>query len=166
MNILAIDPASRCGFAHSSGPYGVWNLGSGAIRLQSLDDLITAALAKWPTDVVAYESATFGSRHLHVMRRHNELAGVIELVAIREHVQCWSYPPSQWKAIALTNGRLDKSGVMRALKIIYGIETTDPDIADAAGILKAALKGPPPETKKKQRRLAEKRLKKIPRLFR
>lgn len=165
MKILALDPAARTGFAHSDGHCGVWLLGSGEQRLQSLDERICQAIEAWGCDVIAYESATFGSRHAHVMRMHNELAGVIQLVALREQVQCWSYPPSQWKAIALTSGRLDKQGVMGALKLIYGIEVTDADIADAIGILKAAESGPPPESKKKQRRAAERRLRKMPRLF-
>lgn len=165
MKILALDPASRCGFAHSDGHCGVWNLGSGPLRLTSLDTLLTKALATWPVDVLAYESATFGSHHLHAMRRHNELAGVIELVATRHLIKTWCFNPSQWKAIALTSGRLDKQGVMRALELVYGITVTDPDIADAIGILKCAERGAPPESKRKQRKAAERRLKKMPRLF-
>lgn len=165
MRILAIDPAARTGFAHSDGHCGVWLLGRGELRLQVLDERISKAIEAWGCDVIAYESATFGSRHAHVMRVHNELAGVIQLVAVRERVLCWSFPPSQWKAMALGSGRADKQGVMRLLRIVYGIEVTDADIADAIGILKAAERGPPPESRKKQRRAAEKRLRKMPRLF-
>lgn len=158
MSILAIDPAARTGFCHSNGHRGVWNLGTGAIRLQCLDELLVAALAQWPTDIIAYESASFGSHNHHVKSRHNQLAAVVELVAVRERKQCWSFNPMQWKAIALGKGNLDKAGVMRLLRIIHGIEETDPDIADALGILKCAERGPPPEPIKKQRRAAEKRL--------
>lgn len=163
--ILAIDPANRTGFAHSSGKCGVWILGSGELRLQILDEHITRAIADWGCDVIAYESATFGSRHAHVQRLHNELAGVIQLVALREHVQCWAYPPPQWKAMALGSGRADKAGVKRLLRIVHGIELVDSDIADAVGILKAAARGPPPPTKRQQRSAERKRIKKLPRLF-
>lgn len=165
MRVLAIDPASRCGWAHSCGPCGVWNLGSGAARLQALDWAISDVLRKWPADVIAYESASFGSHNPHVKSRHNELAGVIQLVALREQVQCWAFNPMQWKKIALTKGNLDKSGVQRMLKIIYGIEIVDDDLADAVGILKAALTGPPPPTKRQQRSAERKRAKKEKRLF-
>lgn len=165
MNILALDPAGRTGFAHTAGHCGVWNLGSGPIRLVKLSDLLSRAIATWPVEVLAYESATFGSKHLHVMRRHNELAGVIEMVATRYQIKTWCYNPSQWKAIALGSGNADKAGVMRLLRIVYGIEVRDSDIADAIGILKCAERGPPPESKRKQRRAAERKLAKLPRLF-
>jgi len=163
--ILAIDPAARTGFAHSNGQCGVWLLGSGELRLQVLDEKISAAIAEWGCDVIAYESATFGSRHAHVQRLHNELAGVIQLVAIRAQVKCWAYPPPQWKALALGKGNVDKAGVKRLLRIVHGIELVDSDIADAVGILKAAERGPPPPTQRKQRSDERKRIKKLPKLF-
>ena len=165
MNILAIDPAARCGFAHSNGQHGVWELGTGERQLETLDWKISQAIADWGCDVIAYEAATFGSRHAHVMRRHNEKAGVIQLVALRENVPCWCYPPTQWKAMALGKGNLDKQGVIRMVKLIYGIKVNDPDVADSIGILMAAQRGPPPESKRKQQRAAEKRLVKRAKLF-
>lgn len=166
MNILAIDPAKRCGFAHSNGRFGAWLLGSNpAARLQRLDVYIHAAIRRWPTDVIAYESATFGSRHVHAMRRHNELAGVIELCAAKLGVKCWSFPPTQWKALALACGNADKLRVMRLLELIYGLRVADPDVADALGILKAAERGPPPESRKQAARRVRRAAKKLPRLF-
>ena len=165
MNILALDPAQRCGFAHSTGPVGVWELGSGPQRLDVMETRLVKALQDWPTSVIAYESATFGSHHLHTMRRHNELAGVIELVAARYHLRCWTYNPMQWKASALGHGKLDKEGVMRMLRVLYGLEITDPDMADAVGILRAAMRGEPPPSKRKQRSTQRKLAKKDKRLF-
>lgn len=169
MIILALDPAARTGWALGDGSqlaYGVWALGSHpAGQLERLEENITATVNRFRVEVLAYESATFGSHHLHAMRKHNEKAGVIELVAVKLGCQCWSYNPSQWKAIALTSGRLDKAGVMRALKLIYQIDVDDADVADAIGILKCAERGPPPESKRKQHRAAVKRLAKMPRLF-
>ena len=134
MNILAIDPAKRCGFAHSNGRSGVWLLGTHpAARPERLETYIEAAVGRWPTEVLAYDSATFGSRHLHAMRRHNELAGVIQLCAARLEILCWSYPPTQWKARALGSGHANKRGVQRMLHLIYGIDVADEDIADAIG---------------------------------
>jgi Holliday junction resolvasome RuvABC endonuclease subunit len=166
MNVLAIDPSKRCGFAHSNGRHGVWLLGSQPVaRLERLDGYIRAAARRWPTDVIAYESATFGSRHVHAMRRHNELAGVIELCAAKLGAKCWSFPPTQWKAIALACGNADKAQVMRLLELIYGVRVADQDAADAIGILKAAERGPPPETRKQAARRVRRAAKKLPRLF-
>ena len=169
MNILAIDPAKRSGWAWSDGQrlvFGVWLLGSHpATRLARLDASLQSAANRWSPDVIAYESATFGSRHAHVMRRHNELAGVIELFAAKSRLQCWSYPPSQWKARALACGNADKGAVMRLLELIYGVRVTDQDAADAIGILKAAERGPPPETSKQVQRRRSRQAKRLPRLF-
>jgi Holliday junction resolvasome RuvABC endonuclease subunit len=115
--------------------------------------------------VIAYESATFGSRHRHVMRRHNELAAVIQLCAARLKILCWSYPPTQWKARALGSGHADKRGVQRLLQLIYGIDVADEDVADAIGILKAAERGPPPESRRQAKRRERRAAKKLPRLF-
>ncbi len=167
MIILAIDPAARTGWCiadttNDQLDYGVWPLGNEPeTQLLRLEDYLTRAIEKFRPSVVAYESATFGSRHLHAMRKHNQKAGVIELVAGRMRCDVWSFTPTQWKAIALTAGNLDKPGVMRALRIVYGIEVNDEDIADAIGIVKAAAKGRPPLSKKKQRRAAEKKLVKM-----
>jgi Holliday junction resolvasome RuvABC endonuclease subunit len=160
MKILALDPAKRTGWAWSDGSRiesGVWPLGNNP--LATLADHIRAAAKRWGCEVIAYESATFGSRHLHVMRKHNELAGVIQLVASELAVPTWCYPPSQWKARGLGEGGADKRGVMRLLRIVHGIGCTDEDQADALGILMCARRGPPPEPVKKARRRAEKALK-------
>jgi Holliday junction resolvasome RuvABC endonuclease subunit len=129
MNILAIDPAQRSGWAWSDGKqlhHGIWLLGSDpAKRLARLDGNIRAAVGRWATEVIAYESATFGSRHFHVMRRHNELAGVIQLVAAQRGIRCWAYPPTQWKAMALAHGHADKLAVQRLLQLLYDIDVAD-----------------------------------------
>ena len=172
MIILAIDPAARTGWALADTiadqlTYGVWALGADpGGQLIRLEEYATATIKRFGVQVVAYESASFGSHNPHVQSRHNEKGAIIQMVAAKHNLPCWSYNPMQWKAIALTSGNLDKAGVMRALKLIYDIEVDDPDEADAIGIAKAATKGPPPESKKKQRRAAEKRLKAMPRLFR
>lgn len=168
MNILAIDPAQRTGFAHSVGIHGVWKLGATpGLRCSTLAAKIEEVVRKYRTDVIAYEAATFGSHNIHAQRRHNELAGVIEGTAAKLGLPCWNYNPGQWKAIALGKGNLDKPGVMRMLRLAYEIDVQDEDIADALGILKAAEKGPPPEPKKKaMRRLVKELSKRQARLFR
>ena len=164
MRILALDPAARCGYAFGIRrdqveASGVWQLGADAAgRLERLEDYLTRAIAKWKPEVVAYESATFGSHHLHAMRRHNELAGVIELVAVRSSLPCWSYNPNSWKAKALGSGRAQKPAVIRGLKTYFGIDVSSEDEADAIGVYLAAQMGPPPEPVKKRERRVVKEL--------
>lgn len=173
LNILALDPAAKTGFAWSDGirrHSGVWQLGPS--RGTELERRIIAACEEFPTDCIAFENAGFGSRNPAVQAMHNELAGVIKLCADRLGLKCWVFPIATWKRLALGRGKLPKGEagkreVLRLLRLHHGIECSDFDEGDAIGILLAAMHGPPPLTKKKQ----VKRLKKVlkarqPTLFR
>lgn len=168
LNILSLDPAARTGWAWSDGirrHSGTFTLGPK--RESDLRREVLALLAKYPTDVLAFESAGFGSHNPAVKAKHDELAGVLKTIAQDEGLKCWPFNPMTWKKLALGKGNLDKAGVMRALKTLHGITETDNDIADSIGILLAAQQGPPPLTKKKQAKRIQKVLKaKQPMLFR
>lgn len=171
LNILAIDPAAKTGFAFSSTKdrveaSGVWNLGPIAeARPAGLADQLRIAHRKWKPDVIAYEVATFGGKNLHAMRRLNELAGVIQAVAKELGCEAWAFGISTWKA-RLGNGGMDKPAVVRVLKTCFGISVACGDEGDAVGILFSAMQGPPPITKKKQAKRTAKILKaKQPMLF-
>ena len=172
MKILALDPAAKCGFAIAStkdriDDSGVWSLGTDpAMRPARLADYIRLAVKRHGVTVVAYEVATFGGRRFHVMRRMNELSGVVQAVAGELRVECWPFGISTWKARAVGKGNADKGGVMHGLRMFYGIEVTDDNQADAIGIALAAQQGPPPEPAKKVRSRERKAVLKLPRLFR
>lgn len=163
LNVLAIDPAQRSGWAWSDGIRrwsGIWLLGK--TRGMSLACFIREKVEQLPTDVIAFENAGFGSRNPAVQALHNELAGVIKCVAEELGLRCWAFNPGTWKRLALGRGKLPKGEagkkrVKELLRIHHGIEETDSDVADATGILLAAQQGPPPLPKKK----AAKRLAKV-----
>lgn len=171
MRILALDPASRCGWAFSTTKdrveaSGVWLLGSDdAVRPGRLAEYLRLAIAKHQPAVVAYEAATYGSRHLRVIRQHNELAGAIRATCLHAGVECWEFGIGTWKARTVGSGRAKKPAVLRGLATYFGIEVVDQDQADAIGICLAAQLGPPPPPKRKARSAERKRLKKLPRLF-
>jgi len=59
MNILALDPATKCGWAHSSGASGTWDLSvrrdeSGGMRLLRLRSKLMSTV---PLDLVVFEAA-------------------------------------------------------------------------------------------------------------
>jgi Holliday junction resolvasome RuvABC endonuclease subunit len=172
MRVLGIDPAARSGWAVASikdriDASGVWSLGTDATnRPHRLAEYIRFAVRKYAVTVIAYEVATFGGRHMHVMRRMNNLEGVIQAVSGELGVECWAFGISSWKARAVGAGNADKAGVMRGLRNYYGIEVTDDNQADAIGIAFAAQQGPPPESKKSVKRAERKKIKALPRLFR
>lgn len=168
LNILALDPAAATGWAWSDGIRrysGTFALGPK--RESDLRREVLALLAKYPTDVLAFELAGFGSHNPHVKAKHDELAGVLKAIAQDQKLKCWAYNPGTWKRLALGKGNAKKPDVVRLLRIHHGIEVDDFDEADATGILVAALLGPPPASKKKQaKRIAKVLKQRQPQLFR
>lgn len=172
MRILAIDPAQKCGWAVASvrkriDASGVWNLGpDAAFRSARLAEYVRLAVKRHGVTVIAYEVATFGGKRFHVMRRMNELAGAIQAISGQLGIECWAFGITSWKARAVGHGNAKKHGVMRGLRMFYGINVSDDNEADAIGIALSAQQGPPPEPVRKQRSRMAKAAKREPRLFR
>ena len=168
LNVLAIDPAQRCGWAWSDGirrHSGTWTLGPR--RESDLRRFIYAKVDELATDVIAYELAGFGSRNPAVKASHDRLAGVIVAAAQDLGMNCWGLGISTCKSRALGKGNAKKPDVVRLLGLLHGIKVIDFDEADAIGILLAACQGPPPLTKKKMaKRLAKVLKSRQPTLFR
>lgn len=169
LNILALDPAAKTGWAWSDGirrHSGTWTL-EPKRREMSLRNLILGKCEELPTDVIAYELAGFGSHNPAVKAAHDRLAGVIVAAAQDLGLKCWGFGIGTWKRIALGKGNAKKPDVVRLLKIHHGITVSDFDEADSIGILIAALAGPPPASKKKQAKRVAKAIKaRQPTLFR
>lgn len=171
MIILGLDPAAKTGWAVASvkdriHASGVWDLGKGDSRLACIDDMLSKAIERYGVQIIAVEVATFGSRHSHVQRQHNELLGAIKLVAMREHVELWQFGIGTWKLRAVGKGDADKAGVIRGLRKFYRIEVVSEDEADAIGVCLAAQIGPPPEPARKAKSRLRRAAKKEPWLFR
>lgn len=135
LNVLAIDPAQRSGWAWSDGirrHSGFWLLGRN--RESELRQAVLAKLAELPTDVLAFEAAGFGSHNPSVKALHEQLAGVLKTIAQDEGLRCWSFGIGTWKKLALGKGNATKPDVVRLLRIHHGIEVTDFDEADAIGM--------------------------------
>lgn len=173
LNVLAIDPAQRCGFAWSDGlrrHSGIWDLGHR--RGFELRRLIFAKCDELPTDVIAFESAGFGSHNPATKALHEQLAGVIIACADELGLKCWAFNPGTWKVRAVGHGRPGKGRrgklrVMELLKLHHGIDVSDDNEADAIGLLLAAQQGPPPLSLKKERKRVAKVVKaRQPTLFR
>lgn len=139
--ILALDPAQKCGWAHSNsdGHHGVWFL-AGEIGRQhaDLEQRLTNAIAAWGCDLIATENAGFGSRNPNVQAMHNERLGVIRLVAARRGVEVKTFQPNTIKLFATGNGHADKSQMVAALKRLMGVTVASDDEADACWILELA----------------------------
>ena len=78
--ILALDPATRCGYAHSCGDSGVWDLRAGAHPgkpLVRLRDLILAKHRERGIEEIAAEDASFGAFNPATAADHNKRVVVI-----------------------------------------------------------------------------------------
>lgn len=172
MKILAIDPAARCGFAHSNGKHGVWDLiktfdRCPGDRLIRFERFLEVAISEWGCDLLAAEDASFGSNNRHTAATHNELRGVIHMVAARREIDVKLFGPSTIKAFATDNGRAKKHHMIAALKRLIGIAVVSDDEADALWILELAKRPDCWTPTKQQKRAAKKREKKLqPTLFR
>lgn len=150
MKILAIDPATSCGFAiglrgvDKPLDHGVWNLGSHRTEGQKLAVLAEHMRAVGPVNMIAVEAASFGATpsgqgiQWSQVVWQNKMRGVIELVAAEIGAEVQAFHPSTIKSFVTGSGRATKDQVRRAVKRLLGIETVDDNDADAVSILELA----------------------------
>jgi Holliday junction resolvasome RuvABC endonuclease subunit len=139
VNILALDPATRTGWAHSNGESGVWNLkGDLGEQHTELMRLIIQAVDEWGAHLIATENAGFGSRNPSVQAMHNERLGLIRYVANDLGCQLVTFQPTTIKAFATGKGNADKSQMIAAAQRLLGSSVVSDDEADAIWILELA----------------------------
>lgn len=169
--ILALDPAAQCGWAHSNGQSGTWNLaalGSSSrdAQLAAFRDRLLEVFADWGFAKIVYEEASFGSNNPATRQAHSEKIGVIKLVAIDVGARVVGYVPTTLKKFATGNGLAKKDQVMAACKRVLGIEPRDDNEADALWLLEMGkVNYQPPRSEKSRKRAVRKARKKEPKLF-
>ena len=119
MNVLAIDPANRTGFAHSDGHKGVECITRAVdnhpgLRLIRFEEWLVEMLAHHPTDLIAAEDASFGSPNPSIQAMHNELRGIIHLVAAEHHIKVKLFQPTSIKVHATGRGNAKKPEMVKA----------------------------------------------------
>lgn len=136
MTILALDPAKLCGFCHSDGTRGVWDLGEEKYRLSRFLDLIVDFRAGHPFDVLAVEDAPKVRRNWQATAQHAELRAIIKLASSQSGAELVFINPMSLKAWAAHSGRATKGDMKRWAKIHYGVEIDDDNECDAFLIMK------------------------------
>ena len=140
MNILGIDPAAKCGWAHSNGQHGVWILKEKAkehpgARLERFRRRLFMIRRDCGVDAIGIEDASFGSHNPNVQALHNELIGIAKLVASEWTIPIFLYKPSHLKKWLTGNGRADKQQMVAAVNDQFGLNVTDDNVADAIAVL-------------------------------
>lgn len=129
MRILAIDPATSCGWCVMDGSFiasGTWNLSvdlkiraivdkdeAGGMRLANLRSKLNEVQQEKSVDLLVYE-ASRNLRYGHAVRVAAELQGVIQLWAIDHMIQFKGYSPSEIKKHATGRGNCNKNAMMVA----------------------------------------------------
>lgn len=145
MNILALDPATRCGWATRDAS-GTWDLsvrkdesgGMKLIRLHAkLNDLL-AAMAK--IDLVAFEAQRGGNPALMgALVVQAEIQGAMKLWCEQKGIQYRGWSPSEIKKHATGKGNSNKEAMKAAAAARWpGIKLQDDNHADALWILDLA----------------------------
>ena len=146
VRILGLDPANKCGWAHDDGfgcEFGVWNLKGKTDRhpgrrLERFRRLLYTMKRERGIDAIAYEDASFGSNNANTAARHNELTGVIKLVAAEWDIPIESYKPNHLKKWLTGHGKASKEDMIAAVASRFAITTTDDNVADAITVMERA----------------------------
>lgn len=118
MKILALDPATKCGFAHSSGPSGTFDLSirkdeSGGMRLIRFRAKLDEVKATAGVDLVVFE-ASRNSKFGNAIRVAAQLQGVIEMWCTDNGVEYRGYSPAEIKKHATGKGNAGKEQMLEA----------------------------------------------------
>jgi Holliday junction resolvasome RuvABC endonuclease subunit len=143
MNILAIDPAVRLGWAVSTDLYGVENFTpksgeSSGFKLIKFKSFLLKILETEKIDLVVYERA--GGRFKNDIMSHAKFIAVIEIVCIEKKVEYRAYSSGEIKSFATGKGNSGKPEMIKAAVRMYKKPIKDDNIADALHLLHLAKK--------------------------
>jgi Holliday junction resolvasome RuvABC endonuclease subunit len=110
------------------------------LRLVRFRDLLHVTLRACACDLIAYEDAAFGSPNPSTQAMHNELRGIIKLVAAEAGGKATvGYTPTAIKKFATGDGRAKKPAMIAAYARHYPQQQIiDDNHADALWLLRFA----------------------------
>lgn len=145
MKILALDPATKCGFAHSCGISGTWDLTpkrdeSAGMRLFRLRGKLNEIRDAAGIDVLVFEAArNAGPKMQGALVVQSELQGVIKLWCEDSGVDYRGYSPTEVKKHATGKGNAGKELMVKAAHAKWPeLTIADDNQADALWILDLA----------------------------
>lgn len=139
--ILALDPATQCGWAHSNGKGGVWDLSvqrdeSVGLRLLRFKGHLLKIQDTYGVSLVAYEAARHARPGMQgALVVQAEIQGVLKEWCETEGIDYRAYSPKEVKKFATGNGNADKAAMLREAQRKWGKSIKDHNEADARHIL-------------------------------
>lgn len=140
--ILALDLATRCGWAHSNGCSGVQDFAprrgdSPGMRWLAFRAWLSRVLDAAPTEVIVYEQAHHrGGAPTHVA---HSLIGMTEAVAAERGIEITNRHTATIKKHATGKGNANKEQMTQAAKDRWPIAIEDDNHADALWLLDLAV---------------------------
>ena len=120
MLVLALDPATKTGWAHSRGQSGVWDLSvrrdeSGGMRLIRFEGKLNEILESVGIELVVYEAARHGAPKMQgALVVQAEIQGVLKLWCERNAIEYRGFSPSEIKKHATGKGNSGKDLMVSA----------------------------------------------------
>jgi Holliday junction resolvasome RuvABC endonuclease subunit len=136
--LLAIDPATHCGWAVDRSVYGVWDLTtrrdqSQGFKLLRFRALLEEACKLNKVEVIGYEKP--GGRNYAALVLHSKLVGEIEKYCEENGIEYKGYSATDVKKFATGKGNSGKPAMIQAAKDKLGYTGDDDNEADALWIL-------------------------------
>lgn len=142
--LLGLDPATACGFAHSCGISGVWDLSvrrdeSSGMRLIRLRGKLDELKRNVGVDLLAFEAQRGGrAGRLGALVVQSEIQSVIKVWCHDNGVEYRGFSPAEVKKAAGCKGNCGKAEVIAAAKRQFPhVTIADDNHADALFVLKA-----------------------------
>lgn len=141
MKILALDPATKMGWAHSSGQAGTWNFSvkrdeSAGFRLLRLRQALDRTKVGLGVDCVVFEAARHaGAQMQGALVVQAELQGVIKCWCEENRIMYRGYSPTEIKKFATGKGNANKAAMAEAAAIKWPGITGDDNEIDARWLL-------------------------------
>ncbi len=142
MRILALDLGTKCGFAHSAGPSGLWDLSvkrdeSSGMRLVRLIGKLNEIRREVGIDLVVYEAARHAAPHMQgALVVLAEMQGQVKSWCTQREIDYRGYSPTEIKKHATGKGNSNKEKMIEAAEKKWpDVKILSSDHADALWIL-------------------------------
>lgn len=136
--ILALDPATKCGWAFSVDLYGTWNLKtrsdeSWGMKLLRFESKLKETFLLQKPDLVVYERP--GGRNTRAIITQSKLIGIIERLCSENLIDYRAYSSTEIKKYITGKGNANKEVVIKAVADRIGYTGKDDNEADALALL-------------------------------
>jgi len=136
--ILAIDPATICGWAISTNIYGTWNLKTHkdetwGMKLLRMESKLKEIHNIYSMNIIVYERP--GGRNTVAIITQSKIIGVIEKFCQERNIEYKGYSSKEIKKYATGNGNANKELMIEYAFKKLGYEGYDNNEADALWLL-------------------------------